>query len=582
MFQGGPPAAHQAMCPTNNTNDTDVSHVQEVLELLEGRLQTISAYSPEHPIHEQEVERIREGFSGLWGRLRGLPLTVTEDGLQWEADDVLPIDDEKEGLAWALFETGVRFLAFSPGVEEEEVITFLAVIHRSRSLTEDDVDDLLTLLWTADFQYIRHKAPEVVPESQTAAEGEQAGTTTTTAAGTTTPQAEDVRRRVEKDVRDVGPGAPTPSIVDLDQYESTLYFLDTAEIRYLQEEVECEYAQDLGRNVLSLLFDTFELQTDTEVRAEIIAILTDMLPQLLIGGDFRSVAYLISEARLVLRRAPEISSDHQGLLSELTRALSAPGAVTQLMHALDEARVEPSEKELEDLLRELSPGALTIAFKWLHRLSNEGARRLLNQAIGQWVESRPDVIKTALDSGERVVIVEALRIVEERGLTGLNDELAGLAEHDDVRIRATIVPALVRTPTASGMTALVPLLRDPDPDIRIAAVQGLSAHAYLGALKAVEEVILDRDADLDLTERRAFFEAYGSIAGEVAVPTLKALIMGGGLIRGRRDSDTRACATMALGRVGTRSARLILQKVAKDRDVVVRTAAARALLPEEA
>ena len=58
------------MCPTTNT---DLSPVQEVLALLEGRLRTLSVYSPEHPIHEQEVEKIREGFSGLWGRLSGLP-----------------------------------------------------------------------------------------------------------------------------------------------------------------------------------------------------------------------------------------------------------------------------------------------------------------------------------------------------------------------------------------------------------------------------------------------------------------------------------------------------------------------------
>jgi HEAT repeat protein len=93
----------------------------------------------------------------------------------------------------------------------------------------------------------------------------------------------------------------------------------------------------------------------------------------------------------------------------------------------------------------------------------------------------------------------------------------------------------------------------------------------------VEEVINDPDADLDLTEKRVFFEAYGSIAGEAAVPTLKGLVMGRGLMKARCDSDTRACATMALGRVGTRSARLILQKIAQDRDAVVRTAAVRAL-----
>ena len=73
---------------------------------------------------------------------------------------------------------------------------------------------------------------------------------------------------------------------------------------------------------------------------------------------------------------------------------------------------------------------------------------------------------------------------------------------------------------------------------------------------------------------------WKSIAGEAAVPTLKVLVQGGSFGRGRGDSDTRACATVALGRVGTRSARLILQKVAEDQDVVVRTAAARALRQE--
>ncbi len=561
------------MCPTHQT---DSSCVLAVLSLLDARLRTISLYGSEHPVHEQEMDRVREGFAGLWGRMSGLPLTVTENGLQWEADDVLPIDDEKEGLASALFQAGVRFLAFTPGVEAEEIVTFLAAIHRASSFTEDDVDDLLTLLWTADFQYIRHKAPEVASESSASAQE------VPPAAHTTSPRVEDVRRRVEEDVRDIAPGGQAPGIVDLEKYESTLYFLDASEIRYLKAEIESEYGQDLGRNVLSLLFDTFELQTDAAVRSEIIAVLTDMLPQLLISGDFRSVVYLISEARLVLRRAPEIRPDHQDQLSELTRALSAPGAVTQLMQALDEARVEPSEEELQELLRELTPGALTTALKWLRRLSNEGVRRLLNQAIGLWVEACPDAIKAALGSRERVVIVEALRIVQERGLTGLSSQLAALAEHEDVRIRAAIVPALIRAPTESAMTSLVPLLRDSDTDIRIAAVKGLSARAHMGALQAVEKVILDRDAELDLTERKAFFEAYGSIAGEAAVSTLKALVLGGSFGKGRGDSDTRACATLALARVGTRSARLILQKAAKDRDVVVRTAAARALQPGRA
>jgi HEAT repeat protein len=191
------------------------------------------------------------------------------------------------------------------------------------------------------------------------------------------------------------------------------------------------------------------------------------------------------------------------------------------------------------------------------------------------------LIQTALDSGDFAVILEALRLVEERKLTGLSEHLVTLAEHEDIRVRTALVPALISAPTAQTMKALVTLLGDPDPDIRIGAVQGLSTHTYIGALEAVEAVVLNPNGTSGLTERRAFFEAYGSIAGESAVPALKVLILGGGFGRGRGDSDTRACATLALGRVGTRSARLILQKVAEDQDVVVRTAAARALRQED-
>ena len=563
------------------TKSNDISRVRAVLTLLEAGLGLMPAYSPEHSIHEQGMAKVRVGFAGLWKRLSGLQLTVTVHGLQWEADLVLPVDAEHEGLAWALSEAaGIRFIAFSPGVEEDEAGTFLAAIHRARSLTPEDVDDLLTLLWTADFQHIRWKSSEVEPARSAAKEEVLPGTEETRpAAAPTGPKADEVRRQVEQEV---DTGGANPSIVDLDAYESTLYFLDKTEIRYLKEEVEREYAQDLGRNVLSLLFDTFELQTDPDVRSEIIAILTDLLPQLLIDGDFRSVAYLLSEARLILKRAPEIDSDQLTQLNQLTGAMSAPGAVTQLMHALDQAGVEPSVEDLEELLRELRPDGFANMLKWLHRFSSPDARELLDQAVGRVVEARPGVIMTALTSRENVVIIEALRIIGEKEMSGLSEQLEGLADHDEVRIRSALVPVLLSVPTAQGLRVLVSLLQDSDPDIRIAAVQGLSTHAYTGALQEIEAVVRNRKGELDLTERRAFFEAYGSIAGEAAVPTLKTLVLGGSLGRGRGDSDTRACATLALGHVGTRSARLILQKVIEDRDVVVRAAAARALRQEVA
>ena len=48
----------------------------------------------------------------------------------------------------------------------------------------------------------------------------------------------------------------------MEDFDSTLYFLDAQEVSYLRQEVEREYATDLQRTVLSGLLDVFETQTD--------------------------------------------------------------------------------------------------------------------------------------------------------------------------------------------------------------------------------------------------------------------------------------------------------------------------------
>jgi HEAT repeat protein len=84
--------------------------------------------------------------------------------------------------------------------------------------------------------------------------------------------------------------------------------------------------------------------------------------------------------------------------------------------------------------------------------------------------------------------------------------------------------------------------------------------------------------DADLTEKMAFFEAYGALAGEGGIGTLeKLLVAKGGLLARKEDPETRACAAMALGKIRTPAAREILQKVTQDKEPLVRNAVSRAL-----
>ena len=79
--------------------------------------------------------------------------------------------------------------------------------------------------------------------------------------------------------------------------------------------------------------------------------------------------------------------------------------------------------------------------------------------------------------------------------------------------------------------------------------------------------------DADLTEKMAFFEAYGSLCGDGGVAHLDAIAQRqGAFSAGARTPRSRACAAIALGRIGTDKRVDALRKAAGEKDVVVRNA----------
>ena len=592
------------MAPSTAT--TDVSALRTLLQSWEKGLRTLAMYLPNNPVRQQAIEALRDGLSGMWQHLPDFSLTVSETGLVWESEIVLPVQEKSDSLAWTLFQDGLRWIAFSPGVEEEEIITFLGLVQRARTLTDDDDDDLRTLLWSADFQFIRYKVSEL---EQTSGEpivampaadsserlsseqlrelllGDMAGQVEENQGdaekgGGTQEDAEtdgDAQDAVETGADAPASTAAPKGVVNLAEYESTLYFLDEQEIAYLRDEIRREYDQNLNKNALSMLFDILEEQRDAEARTEVISILGDLLPHLLNSGDFHSVAYLISETQVVLGRAEEMLPEHGERLAGFTKTFSRPEAVDQLLEALEVAAIEPSIDEIEELFAHLTPAVLSTILKWHGRLSNQEMRQTVEGVAARMAEESSDAVGVALESPERVVVAQALRLVAKGGIEGVEDQLVGLVGYDDIGIRNALVPALAAVPSSQAMKALVKLIEDTDPEVRTSAVRALAMRRYRGVLPVLEGIVLGKEVRArDLTERRAFFEAYGIIAGESGVSKLREILLPK-LFWRSVDSDTRGCAAMALGHVSSQAARTALQRATKNRDHVVRSAAMRAL-----
>jgi len=366
--------------------------------------------------------------------------------------------------------------------------------------------------------------------------------------------------------------------VSIEEFDTTLYFLEEREIEYLRKEADREYAQDLRRNVLAMLFDLLELQTYGTVRAELIGIVENFIPYLLGAGDFRSVAYILREVRVVLERARELIPEHRQTMAGLPGRLSQADALAQLLQSLDEATVHPTEEELSETFRELRAEALPTLMGWIPRLTNERVRDLVNTAASRLAQDHASEVLMALASPDSGAQLEMVRLAGRLKLAGAPDGMGPLLDSEDRTLKLAVVEALTHIASPSALRLLEKAVDDGDRDVRIAAVKFLASRGHRNVFNRVEAAVTGaRLKHADLTEKMAFYEAYGTLAGPKGIPVLEKTLIAKGLLAKKEDPETRACAAMALGKIRTPEARAVLERASQDKEALVRNAVSRAL-----
>ena len=146
-----------------------------------------------------------------------------------------------------------------------------------------------------------------------------------------------------------------------------------------------------------------------------------------------------------------------------------------------------------------------------------------------------------------------------------------------------VVETLEVIGSLDAFNALEGAIDDTVRDIRIAVVRILSGRKYEAALTKVQARVLGEEIrQADLTEKKAFFEAYGVLSGadsvsKLSVSKLAPMLLPRGFMKRKEDPETRACAAMALGKIATAEAVTALKQASGDRDPMVRNAVKRAL-----
>lgn len=541
-----------------------ILYVTDLLKAFVKAVRAHQLYMANNPMHARSLEAVKDAFATLWLQTDELDLQIVETQFKWEGRVVLD-EGERTGdnLAWLFYKDGIRELKFLKGFETEDLATLFDLLQRVRKAGVED-DDLLTLMWEREFATLQYRYVDLTVEAGSGVESME--------------RAEQKEKLLSPAQVETGPESTMSSVARLDDFDSTLYFLDDSEVEYLQAEIKKEFSTDLRPAVMASLLDTFELHKDPTVREEICGLLDYFLLVLLSTAQYRNAAYLLREAGITANRAPDILEPQKQRLTQLGDLMSDPKPLGQLLQALEDTPLRAPQTELDELFAILQPAALETVLGWIGRSNNTELRMLLELAATRLAATSSSELIRLIGSEDEVVVLEAIRRAAALKSPAAVPALGKMLTVGEADMRVATVNALTEIGSPGAMQMLERALLDEDRDVRIVAVRALGARSSRSALPRIEAAIKGKELrESNLTEKMAFFEAFGLLSGDAGIPLLDGLLHSKGFMGKRDDSEIRACAAMALGKVGSAKALESLGRAANEKDVIVRNAVSRAI-----
>ena len=565
--------------PDANPDELDNSDVANLFSALDKAVRARRLYQPNNPVYQTFISTLRDALARLWSVTNALTVTVEENGFRWN-ETLFPVGEGRDNLPFMFYKDGIRLLTFLPTFEEE-VERFMDVVHRVRG-SEQGEDDLVTLLWETELQALQYSFVDAlaeglaVPDSVPIRQMERVERTQLQAevAG------EDEEETVEKPTA-MQQGQPSvAATISREDFEETLYFLEEHELDLLRKEVELEWSRDLKADVLNAMFDRLEDPVDHR-QTEILRILRQLLPAYLGRGDLASASFILSELNVIVDTGNILGEKQTQLARELFAELSDPAVLSQLMRSLEEGAIDPSGSELGVFLRHLGAGALATLIRATETTHMVALQERLRTAVEQLGRAHPDELVKLIRADDEAVSTGATRLAGQMSLAAAAPAVATLLTRPNVAHRRAAVEALIQIKSGAALEALQNALEDGDRDVRITAARGLGNLRYQPARTRLDAILQGkRLQDADLTEKIAFFEAFGAVANADSVAMLDKLLNGKNLLRQKQPPEIRACAAMALGRVGSPASRAALQKANDETHPMVRNAVLKALRQE--
>jgi serine/threonine protein kinase len=585
--------------PSSNT-DEEVARMSKCFSLLERALSATKQYSADHPEPKRRLDdAFRELASALMTCDIALAWNLTPYSFSARDQVIWEPEAPWNRIPYQLFADGVRMMGFAPGLDQTEFHSWVKLITLDPTTDFAPEDDLVTLLWDANFEHVFFQAIDSF------AEGNQ-----------------DQRARYELDRANVVAGAHVDHRVALGESVETERTTDK------RSKAERHNAAEKSRELMRMIsrgdatdaeaaarVANLNLMEDSPAATEAAnALQVDETTRALLAARMEIDVRATSERFVIAAAEAFVVSAKMGrsaaVTTPLRRAVDSLGtaapqkAVDMILELRDAVLVEGKELETESLRETitsevLSPGTLLAILQGGAKLENDAKTEYLKgvaRVLGCLQPQHFDSALSFLESAPEGELQQMLLAFITRTGRGNELKIATLFPKANVDLGLALVRLLteIDTQTAKEAVALASqsphalvriealghiegvsgprlrlelrkLLDDPDPDVRLLALRAMETHNITIAGPFLVLRIQEQEfVKLSLEERRQALQTLSRLRPKRCEEVCMALLSDARLLRLGGREETRDLAAQFLGEVAASDpAFFLLEKIAK-------------------
>ncbi len=628
------PEVEQSFSKETRLPAEDLLVYKELMVAFFRALKNYAIYPSDHVICRNAVTDFEKKLGEVLSEKDPFRIDVEKDRLLHEGTPIYQSVNREGDLPNSLFRDGIQWIAFESGIETDEILRFLEILHRNRHLKEEAEGDIVTALWDAGLTHLHYDAADVLWDADplvdfgsldlelSSGEGKKssfdlAGSPeppeeefedkSSAANLTTGPMKEDpgdaeatpeapAALESLQDPEDLEkPGPPNSSedrkpsgvaafletqgeVVSIadPEVDRDLWKLTDAEQDELRKMVIEEENWDSIDDVLDVLVVILQEQQSEADYSTILEFITEEFQMTLEQLEFQLAADLLDNIQRLKRTYADSYHWAPPLIDRFFRTISGP----EVLNALDQCRLEPTKlsddrlKTMRRLLLHLHPRAVHPLGLMLPGMTDPRIRKVLMEVIGSLANTDPASMEKLLDNPDEELVQQIVFILGHLKHPDSVSLLTKMLSHPSVSIRKRAMKAVLSR-GSGALSKLFPLIEDPSPEIRHIILDLLSRRRSREAESLLLEYLSDGRFKIDEPLHViACYYTLGRCGSFQSIPFLRARLLEKGWrgIIGLEKPHERQGAAMALMALKLETAEEILQQAARNRFSSIRKA----------